>query len=82
MRCIVFELTLNSLLIRPKHFLRENPISIPILLFQILLLVCGVLMASGFSPYAELVAAGAYFLLVVFIVFQLAQFVGGGSKSE
>ena len=73
---------LNSFLVKAKRFLRENPGSIPILGFQMLLVACAVLLASGLSVYAEGVAVVAYFLLAAGVVVQLALFVRRGSSSE
>jgi len=73
---------LKSFLISAKRFLRENPGSIPILGFQALLVACAVLLVSGLSVYAEGVAVVAYFLLVIGVAVQLAQFVRRGSSGE
>ncbi len=67
---------------KARRFLRENPGSIPIFGFQMLLVVCAVLLACGLGVYAEGVAVGAYFLLVAGVVIQLAIFVKRGSGGE
>ncbi len=58
----------SSVLVRVRRFLRRNLWAIPILGFQILLVSCAVLLASGLSEVAEGVADVAYFMLLFGVV--------------
>lgn len=68
--------------VRAKRFLRENPGAVFVLGFQVLLVMCAVLLVSGLSFLAEGLAVAAYFLLMIGVVLQLVSFLrdrnGGG----
>jgi hypothetical protein len=71
---------LGGFLVWVWRFLRGNPGAVPIVGFEVLLVVCGVLLASGLSVVAEGLAVVAYFLLVVGVVVELVLFVREGGK--
>lgn len=66
--------SIRQYLARIKDYFRRNPEISFIVGFQVLLLVCGGLLISGNSFYAEIVAAVAYFSLVIGVVWQLISF--------
>jgi hypothetical protein len=66
---------LFSLLSWSRRFLRENPGALFIVGFQALLVACAAMLVLGIAAFAEGVAVGAYFLLVVGVVLQLVWFV-------
>jgi len=65
-----------------KKYLRENLGAPFIIVFQVLLLVCAGLLVLGNSMWAEEVAVGAYFSLVVGVVLQSISFLRHGKRRE
>ena len=76
--------SIKQYLPRIKRYFRRNPAAFFITGFQILLLVCAGLLISGSSFWAEGVAVGAYFSLVIGVVLQLISFLrhGEGDSKE
>lgn len=71
-----------SFLIKVKRFFRENPGAVLVLGFQVVLVICAVLLVLGASFLAESIAVVAYFLLVLGVVLQLVCFVRGSDGGE
>jgi hypothetical protein len=67
--------------VRAKRFFRENPGAVFVLGFQVLLVMCAVLLISDLSFLAEGLAVAAYFLLVIGVVVQLVSFLRGRGDS-
>lgn len=65
-----------------KHFFRENPGAFFVLGFQVLLVVCAILLVFGFSSLAEAVAAVSYSFLLVGVGLQLVCFVRDSDGGE
>lgn len=59
-----------TFLARFKRFLRDTPGAVFVLGFQVLLVVCAVLLVFGVASFAEGFAVAGYFLLVVGVVLQ------------
>jgi heme/copper-type cytochrome/quinol oxidase subunit 4 len=71
-----------SFLIKVKRFFRENPGAVLVLGFQVVLVICAVLLVLGGSFLAESIAVVAYFLLVLGVVLQLVCFVRSSDGGE
>jgi hypothetical protein len=65
---------------RVVRFFKENPGAVPIVGFQILLLVCAGLLIFGLGSVAESVAVVAYFLLVAGVLILLVSFVRNSNE--
>lgn len=76
--------SIKQCLPRIKRYFRRNPAAFFITGFQILLLVCGGLLISGSSYWAEGIAVSAYFSLVIGVVLHLFSFLkhGEGDSEE
>jgi heme/copper-type cytochrome/quinol oxidase subunit 4 len=66
--------SMKQYLPRIKNYFRRNPETLFIVVFQVLLLICAVLLISGNSFWAEGAAVVAYFSLVIGVVLQLISF--------
>ena len=71
-----------SFLIKVKRFFRENPGAVLVLGFQVVLVICAVLLVLGGSFLAESIAVVAYFLLVLGVVLQLVCLVRSSDGGE
>lgn len=68
-----------------KEFVKRNPGALPILGFQGLLVACAVLLVLGINEATDGLAVIAYFMLVVGVLIQLADYMREschGRKSE
>jgi len=71
-----------SFLIKVKRFFRENPGAVLVLGFQVVLVICAVLLVLVGSFLAESIAVVAYFLLVLGVVLQLVCLVRSSDGGE
>lgn len=69
------KLLLRRFLVWFKAFVKGNPGALPILGFQGLLVACAALLAFDMSETADSLAVIAYFMLVVGVLIQLADYV-------
>jgi len=68
--------------LRPIKYLRENPCASPMLLFQIMPIICAIFSAYGNESTADELAIYAFYLLVVRAVLQFLIFPEAGGSDN
>jgi hypothetical protein len=74
------KITIN--ITRIGRYFRQNLGAPFVIVFQLLLLVCAVLLIRGYSNLTEEVAIYAYYSLVIGVVLQLVSFLRHGDGDE
>ena len=70
----------EEILNKIKNYLKSNPKIIPIIVFQLLLLVCAGLLVFGHPKLAEAVSVIAYFIILTGTIILLISSIRGASS--